>query len=148
MMNAKYPDAAGVWQRVLAPATQEQQTLPLLARQLSMDLGYLKQLSKGNEDRTLRSLVQEYTGQLRCINGLLVLSGGTLPRNATTALRGHSLRRCYDHSLQRLSAYQLRSSDPVYGPVFRDLAGQTEQHCRRIAELLGSTFEKGMEKGR
>ena len=147
-MNGKHTDAARVWQRVLAPAPQEQQTLQFLARQLSLDQGYLKQLSKGNDDRTLGQLVQEYASQLRCLRGILKLSGGSLPGHVPASPPDHSLGRCFDHALQRLAACQIRSSDPVYGPVFRELAKQTEHHCRCITELLGSNLKEGKEKGR
>jgi hypothetical protein len=103
----------------------------MLLRQLSLDCTYLKRLGKSSP------LLQEYTDQQNCLKGILFLTGGRLPREGGNPA-DHSLRRCYEHALQRLGAYQLRSSDPVYGPVFRDLAQQTEHHCRLIAELLGS----------
>ena len=137
-MKSKYPDAARVWQRVLAPGPQGQQTLQMLLRQLSLDTAYLKKLSKAGEDPTLGLLIREYTGQSHCLRGILMLTGGSLPRSATGPLTENSLSRCYDHALQRLAAWRLRSADPVYGPVFQDLSRQTERHCRCIAELLGS----------
>lgn len=148
MMKPNSPDAARVWQRVLAPVPQEQQTLQLLFRQLRLDHEYLKRLAKSGEDRLPTLLVQEYLGQLQCLKGLLSLTGGRLPGNMPTKLPDHSLSRCFDHALQRLAAYQLRTSDPVYGPVFRDLAGQTEHHCRSIVQLLGSNLKEGKENGR
>jgi hypothetical protein len=103
----------------------------MLLRQLSLDHAFLKRLPKSG------TLLQEYADQQNCLKGILSLTGGSLPREGGN-MADHSLRRCYDHALQRLSAWQLRSSDPVYGPVFRDLAQQTEHHCRLIAELIGS----------
>ena len=147
-MKPTHPEAARIWQRVLIPEPREQQTLQLLMRQLSLDHAYLKQLTKANDDRTVELLVQEYAEQFRCLKGILILSADSLPRNVSTGGAGNSLRGCFDHALQRLSAYQLRSSDPVYGPVFRDLAGQTEHHIRYIAQLLGSSLKEGNEKGR
>ena len=130
-MKQKYPDASRVWQRVLPQEPREQQSLQMLLRQLSLDCAYLKRLGKSG------LLLQEYTDQQSCLKGILFLTGSSLPRDGGSPA-DHSLSRCYDHALQRLAAYQLRSSDPVYGPVFRDLAHQTEHHCRLIAELLGS----------
>lgn len=130
-MKPKYPDASRVWQRVLPQEPQEQQSLQMLLRQLSLDHAFLKRLPKGG------SLLQDYADQQNCLKGILILTGGNLPREGGS-MSEHSLRNCYDHALQRLAAYQLRSSDPVYGPVFRDLARQTEHHCRLITELLGS----------
>lgn len=136
-MKRNTPDAARVWQRVLSPGPQEQQSLQMLLRQLSLDHAYLQRLSKA-DDRFPGQLLQEYADQLRCLRGILALTGGSIPRPSPASPPEHSLSRCYDHALQRLGAYQLRSSDPVYGPVFRDLAQQTEHHCRWITELLGS----------
>lgn len=133
-MKPNFPDASRVWQRVHPPEHQENQTLQMLLLQLSQDLTFLRQLSKGND----QTLLQEYSRQQHCLKGILLLTGGHLPRNITGSPKDHSLKRCYDHALQRLAAYQLRSSDPVYGPVFRSLAQQTESHCRLITELLGN----------
>ena len=137
-MNSKYPHADQVWQRVLAPGPGEQQSLQMLLRQLSMDTAYLKRLARGNEGPVLTRLLQEYASQQGCLKGILKLTSGSLPRSVTGTLPDHSLRRCFDHGLQRLAAFQLRTADPVYGPVFRDLARQTETHCRLITELLGN----------
>ena len=103
-MKPNSPDAARVWQRVLAPVPQEQQTLQLLFRQLRLDHEYLKRLAKSGEDRLPTLLVQEYLGQLQCLKGLLSLTGGRLPGNMPTKLPDHSLSRCFDHALQRLAA--------------------------------------------
>ena len=113
----------------------------MLMRQLSLDLMFFRQLAKGNDDRLLTLLTGEYNGQLRCLTGILTLTGGAAPRNVPGALPDHSLSRCFDHALRRLGAWHLRSADPVYGPVFQDLARETEHHCRCITELLGSSKE-------
>ena len=137
-MKPKYPDAARVWQRVLPPEPREQQTLQTLMRQLHLDMAYLKQRSKGGEDPTVGLLIREYTGQLHSLRGILLLTGGSLPRESG-GMTDHSLSRCFDHALQRLAAWQLRSADPVFGPVFRKLAQQTEHHCFCLTQLLGSS---------
>ena len=132
-MKQNVPDASRFWQRVHPPEFREPLTLQMLLRQLSQDSAFLRQLPKSND----QPLLQEYIRQQHCLRGILILTGGNLPKNTPALPRDHSLSHCYDHALQRLSAYQLRSSDPVYGPVFRNLAQQTEHHCRLIAELLG-----------
>ena len=139
-MRSKYPNPAQVWQRVHPPEPREQETVQMLVRQLQLDLAFLKQGPKGNSLR--EQLVREYTDQLLSLKGILQLTGGRMPREGG-GLPDHSLRRCYDHTLQRLGAFQLRSSDPVYGPVFRDLSQQTERHCRYITELIGSKSKDG-----
>ena len=136
-MKPKSHDAARVWQRVLSPEPAEQLSLQMLMRQLSQDIAYLKHRIKGGGDAATELLVREYTEQFHSLKGIALLTGSSLPREAT-GIADHSLRRCYDHALQRLGAYQLRTSDPFYGPVFRCLARQTEQHFLRITQLLGS----------
>ena len=136
-MKPKYPDAARVWQRVLSPEPTEQLSLQMLMRQLRLDTIFLKQRLKGSGDATAELLIREYTDQYQSLKGIGLLTGSSLPREGS-GIADHSLQRCYDHALQRLGVYQLRTSDPVYGPVFRCLARQTEQHCLRITQLLGS----------
>ena len=136
-MKPKSPDAARVWQRVFSPEPTEPQSLQMLIRQLSQDLAYLKHRNKNTGNSIPELLIREYTEQLHALKGIALLTGSSLPREVT-GIADHSLQRCYDHGLLRLGAYQLRTSDPVYGPVFRCLAGQTEQHCLRITQLLGS----------
>ena len=146
-MKSAYPDPNRVWQRVLAPDPTEQQTLQMLLRQLSLDIAYLSQRSKAPEDPVAAQLIREYTGQLHSLRGILLLTGGSIPADAAGAA-DHSLRRCFDHAMRRLGAYQLRSSDPVYGPVFRQLAEQTGQHCFLLTRLLGKGLHGRKEKGR
>ena len=130
-MNSKYPDPSRVWQRVYPTDTGEQQTLQGLLQQLGQDRSFLQ--------RTLGEdlLIREYADQIAAVRGILVLTGGKLPRNAPAPMKDLSLSRCYDHALQRLTAYQLRSADPVYGPVFHSLAQQTQRHCRILTEIIG-----------
>ena len=136
MMKPKFPDASQVWRRVHSPEPAEQLTLQMLLHRLNQDCASLRQFLKSND----HPLLQEYNRQINCLKGILILTGGTPPRTSPAVPRDHTLSHCYDHALQRLAAYQLRSSDPVYGPVFRDLSHQTEHHCRLIAELLGGQW--------
>lgn len=132
-MNSKYPDPAQVWQRVHPTDNGEQQTLQGLLQLLAQDRAFLQQ--KLGEV----PLTREYADQIACLKGILILSGGKLPRNVPNPKSSLTLGRCYDHALQRLSAYQLRSADPIYGPVFRQLAQQTQHHCQLITESIGRT---------
>lgn len=124
-------DPAQVWQRVYPRESGEPQTLQGLLMQLWQDRAFLQQ-TIGSDP-----LIQEYADQASCLKGLLILTGGRVPRNAPPVKNRLTLRQCYDHALQRLGAYQLRSSDPVYGPVFRNLAQQTERHLRLIVQHIG-----------
>lgn len=130
-MNHNDLDPAQVWQRVYPEASGAQQTLQGLLMQLWQDRAFLQQ-AIGSDP-----LIQEYTDQASCLKGLLILTGGRVPRNSPPVKNRLTLRQCYDHALQRLGAYQLRSSDPVYGPVFRNLAQQTERHLRLIVQHIG-----------
>ena len=136
-MKPNFPDAAQVWQRVLSQEPTEPQSLQMLMRQLSLDLAYLKHRTKNSRNSIPELLIREYAEQLHALKGIALLTGSSFPREVT-GIADHSLQRCYDHGLLRLGAYQLRTSDPVYGPVFRCLARQTEQHCLRITQLLGN----------
>ena len=128
----KYPNPSQVWQRVHPADPGEQQTLQTLLIRLNQDQSFL--LRKYPES----PLLQQYRQQSNCLKGILILTGGRLPKSTAALPSEHSLGRCYEHALQRLSACQLRSADPVYGPVFRNLSQETERHCRLITELLGS----------
>ena len=132
-MNAQYPDAAQVWQRVHPLTPGEVPTLQTLYLELRQDLAFLQSLKRAP------ALVKHYTEQQNCLKGLMILSGDRLPKNTPAPFQDHSLSRCYDHALRRLSAFQLRSADPIYGPVFRELAQETQHNCRQIAQLLGSS---------
>ena len=136
-MKPNYPNAARVWQRVLSQDAPQQQSIPMLMVQLKQDIHLLKQrINNGSTAAEL--LIREYTDQYHSLKGMTLHTGGRLP-GEVTALAGHTLQICYDHALLRLSAYQLRISDPTYGPVFRCLAQQTEQHCQKILQLSGET---------
>lgn len=130
-MKSNYPNPSQVWQRVYPKEPGEQQTLQGLLLQLKQDRAFLQQLL-GDDP-----LIREYGDQFACLKGVLMLTGGTLPRSSSNSKTKLTLSQCYHHALHRLSAYQLRSSDPVYGPVFRNLAQQTERHCRLIVQIMG-----------
>ena len=136
-MKSQGPDAAQIWQRVHSPEPTAQLSLQMLIRQLNQDTTYWKRRRNAGDDSTVELLIREYTAQLHALKGIALLTGTSLPREIGP-MADHSLPYCYDHALQRLGAFQLRISDPVYGPVFRCLARQTEQHCLQITQLLGS----------
>jgi hypothetical protein len=130
-MKSNYPNPAQVWQRVYPKESGELQTLQGLLQQLKQDRAFLQQIL-GDDP-----LVREYGDQFACVKGVLMLTGGTPPRSTAVSKVKLTLTECYHHALHRLAAYQLRSSDPVYGPVFRNLAQQTERHCRLIVQIIG-----------
>jgi len=45
--------------------------------------------------------------------------------------------------MHTLAAYEQRSADREYGPVFARLAQQEREHCRMVLELIGN-----LQKGR
>lgn len=135
-MKQRNSTEAQIWQRVRSPQVQEQQTLHRILQQLQGDTDYLRQLQLRVPDQLLiKQLIQENAGQLQCLRGILLLSTGSIPR--TPGDHCDSLRRCYDHNLQRLADYRLRCADPVYGAAFTQLSKQSEVHCCTLAQLLG-----------
>ena len=51
---------------------------------------------------------------------------------------GKILERCYHRTRRCVTEYLARSAEGEYGVVFKALAAREEEHCARIAELLGS----------
>lgn len=135
-MKPNYPDAARVWQRVM-PREQTQPSMQMLMVQLKQDILFLKQRFKSSSSGA-EQLIREYTDHYYTLKGIALRTGSRFP-GEVSPMAGHSLQVCYDHALQRLSAYQLRISDPAYGPVFRSLAPQAENHCQKILQLSGET---------
>ncbi len=138
--------AARVWERVHAGREEQPQgqNLPaLIAAEWSDAATYLR-LSRhfrGKDAAVLRRLSEEEKAHGACLKGIYTLLTGEKPAIAAPAA-GHetihaALRRCYHREIRALSAYEQRSSDPEYGPVFAKLAAQEKEHCRVVLELLG-----------
>lgn len=138
--------AARVWQRVRQdppPPSQEADLLALITEERTDAATYL-QLSRrfqGKESAALRKMFEQEQAHAACLKGIYtlltgktpVLKGTVPPPEATPT----ALRRCYGREMRCLAAYEKRSSDPQYGPVFARLAQQEREHCHALLELIG-----------
>ena len=114
------------------------QTLQELLSRLRSDTAFLRSMG----DVTL---VKELEEQEAVLRGIGVLSTGHVPTVPRLAEPTANLKGCYQHCLNRLDAWLLRSGDPEFAPVYARLAEQTRGHCHRILRLLGE--EKSRTKG-
>ncbi len=134
-MSSQQTDmAARVWKRVQdgAPSLQERQTLQKLIALLQADVLFLK---KQTVPAAGKLLAEQLADQAKVLRGIQVLAtgnpAGTAPQHQPT----HHLNQCYQHALDRLNQYLLRTADPQFSPVYTQLARETRQHCRMIAGL-------------
>ena len=157
MENFDPEKAARVWQRVqgkAAPAPEE--NAPTVSQGLSAciageqtDAAAYLNLSRrfqGKQALLLQKMAQQEQAHAACLRGMGVLVG--YRQNSAGAASSHPegtealLRRCYGRELQCIAAYEARTGDPQFGPVYAWLAAQEREHCCRILELLGSLREK------
>lgn len=143
--------AARVWQRVRqdpSPAPAETELLGLIAQERADAATYL-QLSRrfqGKESAALRQMAQQEQAHSACLKGIYTLLTGappvlerpTPPPEDTAS----ALRRCYGAEMRSLAAYEKRTNDPQYGPVFTRLAQQEQSHCHTLLELIGKVSGK------
>ena len=88
----------------------------------------------------LRRLEQESSRSVWCLQGISALRGEGSKLTPLPVPRENprrTLEKCYHRSRRLWEEMELRASDPEYGPVFRKLARQTEDHCAAVAELIG-----------
>lgn len=143
----KQMDQAGVqrvWQRVSAPPASpglsERETMLQLHRQLLCDRGYFRKYAPGRspaEQVLLRQLEQAYAEEAVCIKGITALTTGAAAKDPVNLSPTAGLRQCYRNALARLTAYSLRTADPLCAPAFRQLEEQTRQHCLTLLKLMG-----------
>ncbi len=118
--------------------------LPLIAGEWTDAATYLA-LSRslpGRQGEALRRLFQEEQAHAACLKGIYTLMTGRRPLVRAPGPRQEpveiTLRRCYGREMQSLAAYEARTGDREYGPVFARLAEQERQHCRTVLEIIGS----------
>lgn len=143
--------AAAVWQRVRGENSSGQSAgdslLSLITGEMADATTYLalsRQMT-GKESMILRRLFEEEQAHAACLKGIYTLINGSRPVVRTIPPEKESaeitLRKCYGREMRCLAAYEERSSDREYGPVFARLAAQERDHCRLVLELLGN-FKK------
>ncbi len=135
--------AQRVWQRVrppTAPELSERETLFQLHRLLLCDQAALRRYATKRppaEQILLRRLEQAYAEEAACLRGILRLTTGVTVKEPTNCSPTENLVQCYRNALTRLTAYSLRTADPLCAPAFRQLEHQAQQHCTTLLTLIG-----------
>ena len=103
---------------------------------------YLTRCFQGRKTEELCQMARESRAQGACLGGIFSLITGEPPRcqspspdSGTVQTR---LKKAYARALHLLAAFDGKSKDPEYGPVFQRLAIRQQEHCRKILEILGS----------
>lgn len=134
-----------VWQRVQgeAPAPDYKWIPEMIAQEKAGGATYLH-LSHhfgGKEGAMLRRMFEEAQVHISCLRGIYRLITGERCQVHTNPIAPEdppvALRRCYGREMRCLSAYEARSGDGEYGPVFTQLAQQKKEHCKNILHLIG-----------
>ena len=146
MKNYDPKTAARVWDRVqntAVPAGDSQLILNLIAEEI-LDAATYLQLSKRlstPQAAAIKQLAQQEQSHVSCLKGVYTMITGEKPKVLPVKVSDDPpdivLRRCYGREMRALAQYEARQNDPQYGPVFRMLARQEQEHCRRLLEILG-----------
>ena len=141
---------ARVWQRIQKESQQEQPVKPaenlpaLIMEYLQLAAAYrqLSQRLNGKDGTILIRLAREANAQAVCMKGIVTLINGLAPRSAGAPQQQSNtdaiLRRCYGAELRMLKAYENRTTDAEYGPVFERMAARGREHCCTLLELIGT----------
>ena len=140
---------ARVWQRVHSekqstePVRQGENIPALILEQMQLSTAY-RQLAgrmNGQDGTVLIRLAREANMQAACLKGIATLMNGCAPQGSSPMQQQSNtdtvLRRCYGAELRLLKAYENRSGDAEYGPVFDRLAARGREHCCTLLELIG-----------
>ena len=153
MKSNESSTAQRVWQRVSpsvpAPGLSERETMLQLIRQLLCDRGlFLRTASKlpPAEQLLLHRLAQGYAQEAACLKGVLRLTTGGAVKDPADLSPTQTLNHCYRHALTRLTAYSLRTADPLCAPAFRQLEEQTRHHCVTLLQLIGLNDQPSPKK--
>ena len=147
MANYDPKTAARVWDRVqnaAVPAGDSQLILNLIAEEI-LDAATYLQLSKRlstPQAAAIKQLAQQEQSHVSCLKGVYTMITGEKPKVLPVKVSDDPpdivLRRCYGREMRALAQYEARQNDPQYGHVFRMLARQEQEHCRRLLEILGT----------
>ena len=149
-----------IWQRVQSGPAYEPSAVPRrqteattdfreLIRREMMKTGMLLQLSRrfsGKNTVILRQMAQQTQSHQAILRGICTMTEGVppslpIPKPANIPTRV-LLQRCYGQTLQSLSEYEQRESDPQFGSTFHKMTLQQQEHCRILLALLGSISSK------
>ena len=136
-----------VWQRVFAqpqtrPERDDLRMLTLSAMEAAAAYRYLAGSLTGKSRDQARLLWEDEQATVASLRGLHRLSGGGGEKPKTISVSKESpekvLEKCYHRARRAVTEYTARTVDSEFGTVFRKLAEREEEHCVRIAQLLGS----------
>ena len=139
-----------VWQRVQgqSPAPDYKWIPEMIAQEKAGGTIYLH-LSHhfgGKEGAMLRRMFEEEQSHISCLRGIYRLITGERCQVHTNPAPPEepaiALRRCYGQEMRCLAAYESRTGDAEYGPVFAQLAKEEREHCRNILHLIGKVDPK------
>ena len=106
------------------------------------NFSHLARCFHGHRAEELCRMARESRVQRACLSGIFAIVTGEPPRHQTPTPDGGTvqsrLKKSYTRALHLLAAFEGRSRDPEYGPVFQRLATRQQEHCRNILEILGS----------
>ena len=92
--------------------------------------------------RKLRKMAEEEQTHVACLRGIYRMVTGERCQIHTSPVDLEdppvALRRCYGREMRCLAAYEARSDDSEYGPVFAQLAQQEREHCKNILLLMNT----------
>lgn len=149
-----------IWQRVQSGAAYEPAAAPVSKADSGMNLReliacelaekenflYLSKGFHGNNAAVLRQMAKQTQAHAAILRGICTMTENEppmvrIPKSFSLSM-GVLLRRCYGQTLQMLSEYEKRTSDPQFGSVFQKLAEHKQNHCRILLALLGSLPSK------
>ena len=133
-----------IWQRSRPSAPPPTDGLPALASGALSRAALYNALARQMQGPTRNILMQLQDGEqhcARCIKGVYRLITEApmqvAPVPPAFDKTEAALRKCYGQTLKAMLAYSSRGNDPEYGAVFALLASQAQDHCCKLAELLG-----------
>ena len=147
MANENQDVERQVWQRVFAqpqtkPEGDDLRMLVLSSLEAAGAYRYLAGILTGRSRELARRLWEEEQETTACLRGLHRLSGGGKERpKGISAMQDRPdkvLEKCYHRARRTVTEYTARTVDSEFGSVFRRLAAREEEHCARIAQLLGN----------
>ena len=141
------PQMAGrVWQRVQQRNQEQPDAAPLLAliQQVWENAAAcmtLAKVSQGREAAAFRKIFEQEQATAQALRGIYILQTGTVPpqqaakgANEITAAR---LRRCCASAMTAARAFDQRSADSEFGPVFMLLAQRQRENWLLLLEIIG-----------
>ena len=144
--------AARVWQRVQAqkeesePRGSDLPGLIMSERMAAASYHQLSRMMQGRDGERLRQMAREEENHAACLTGMYSMITGEHPAVQRPPVGREPaalmLRKSCSGEMQSIKAYEARSSDPEYGPVFASMAAQEREHLRSVVEMLGRMEKK------